>query len=53
MEKKTKKTFYINAELVKKIKIKSAVDENTETETVQKILTEYFSVEGQEYKIKK
>ena len=52
-EERAKKTFYINPEFVKKIKIKSAVDEKTETETVNEILNEYFSVEGQEYKIKK
>lgn len=52
-DKRVKKTFYVDAELVKKIKIKSAVDEATETETVNHILENYFNAEGKGYTLKK
>ena len=50
---RVKKTFYVDAELVKKIKIKSAVDETTETETINHILENYFNAEGKGYTLKK
>lgn len=46
---KVKKTFYIDSELVKLIKIKSALDENTETDTMNFILSDYFSEHKNEY----
>lgn len=52
-EKRVKKTFYVDAELVKKIKIKSAVDETTESETINNILEYYFNQEGKDYTLKK
>lgn len=54
MNKETiKKTLYIDSELVKKIKIKSAVDETTETNVVNEILENYFKKDGQKYSLKK
>ena len=52
-DKRVKKTFYVSNELVKRIKIKSAVDETTETEVVNKILESYFNEEGKGYALKK
>lgn len=46
---KIKKTFYIDSELVKLIKIKSAIDENTETHTVNFIVGEYFKESQNKY----
>lgn len=47
--KRIKKTFYVDSELVKLIKIKSAMDENTETDTMNFILSDYFSKHKNEY----
>lgn len=52
-DKRVKKTFYVDAGLVKKIKIKSAVDETTESETINHILEDYFNQEGKSYTLKK
>lgn len=52
-DKRVKKTFYVSSELVKRIKIKSAVDETTETETINHILKSYFNDEGKGYTLKK
>lgn len=46
---RTKKTFYINSDLVKLIKIKSALDETTETDAINFILRDYFSEHKNEY----
>ena len=46
---KIKKTFYINSDLVKFIKIKSALDESTETDTINFILGDYFNEHQKEY----
>lgn len=46
---KIKKTYYIENDIVKKIKIKSALEEATETETINIILKEYFSKKGDKY----
>ena len=46
---KTKKTYYIDSELVKKVKIKSALDETTETEVINIILKDYFKEKGDKY----
>lgn len=51
--KRIKKTFYVESELVKRIKIKSAVDEASETETINTILEYYFNQEGKGYALKK
>ena len=51
--KKIKKTFYVESELVKRIKIKSAVDEVSETETINTILKYYFNQDGKGYALKK
>ena len=51
--KRIKKTFYVESELVKKIKIKSAVDEVSETETINAILKYYFNQDGKGYALKK
>ena len=53
LDKRVKKTFYVSNELVKRIKIKSAVDETTETEIINKILESYFNEEGKDYTLKK
>ena len=53
LDKRVKKTFYVSNELVKRIKIKSAVDETTETETINKILESYFNEDGKDYTLKK
>lgn len=47
-----KKTFYVDADLVKRIKIKSAVDSESESQVVDEILRDYFSQKGQEYILK-
>lgn len=52
-DKRVKKTFYVYSGLVKKIKIKSAVDEASETETINNILEYYFNQEGKDYTLKK
>lgn len=46
---KTKKTFYIHSELVKLIKIKSAIDVTTETDVVNSILGDYFNEHQNKY----
>ena len=51
--KRIKKTFYVESELVKRIKIKSAVDEVSETETINTILEYYFNQDGKGYALKK
>lgn len=51
--KRIKKTFYVESEFVKRIKIKSAVDEVSETETINTILEYYFNQEGKGYALKK
>lgn len=47
--KKIKKTFYIESNHVKNIKIKSALDETTETDTLNFILSNYFKEHNTEY----
>ena len=51
-EKRVKKTIYVNENLIKRIKIKSAVDGETESNTINSILESYFSKEGQRYIVK-
>lgn len=46
---KTKKTFYIESDLVTLVKIKSAIDGTTETDAVNFILSEYFNGSGEKY----
>ena len=48
-ETKVKKTFYIDNDLVMKIRIKSAVDDASDTHTVNSILGEYFKEQGEKY----
>lgn len=48
-ETKVKKTFYIDEDLAKKIRIKSAFDDSSDTATVNSILGEYFMQEGNKY----
>lgn len=46
---KIKKTFYVNSDIVKFIKIKSALDESTETDTINFILGDYFNEHQNKY----
>lgn len=46
---KVKKTFYIDDEIAMKIRIKSAVENTSDTNTVNSILGEYFSGQGKKY----
>lgn len=47
--KKIKKTFYLDPHLVKLIKIKSAIDETSETHSINSILSDYFNGRTKEY----
>lgn len=46
---KVKKTFYIDDDLVMKIRIKSAIEDTSDTNTVNSILGEYFTQQGNKY----
>lgn len=48
-KEKVKKTFYIDEDLVQQIRIKSAVDNSSDTSTVNFILGEYFKAQGNKY----
>ena len=37
-----KKTMYVEKELIKQLKLKAIVEESNESETLNKILSEYF-----------
>lgn len=39
---KIKKTYYIENDLIKQVKIKAAIEETTETDTINSIVKEYF-----------
>lgn len=49
---KIKKTYYIDSDIVKKLKIKAVVENKTETEVANEILKEYMEKEGDKYTIK-
>lgn len=50
---KIKKTYYIDSDIVKKLKIKAVVENKTETEVANEILKEYMSKKGDSYTVKK
>lgn len=41
-----KKTMYIQKNLIKELKLKAIIEESSESETLNKILSEYFKAKG-------